>query len=206
MTTTSRKTQQQEPVPDLNWSEMSASDHFVQFYETDDFLLDSLSEFISTGLAEGDACIVIATRMHRDGLEERLKANGQDLTAARMAGEYISLDILEALSKFMVDGLPQPERFAEVFGSMIAQAAQGRRHVRIFGEMVALLWTEGNRAAAIRLEELWNDLHNTVYPFTLFCSYSMLAFAGDAYGAQFVEISEQHSRVIPNERSSVLDE
>src|SRR5205085_8361946 len=59
MTTTSKKVQQQEPVPDFNWSEMSTSQHFVQFYETDDFLLNSLSEFIGMGLAEGDACIVI---------------------------------------------------------------------------------------------------------------------------------------------------
>jgi PAS domain S-box-containing protein len=205
MTTTSKKAQQQDPVQDLNWSEMSGSEHFVQFYETDEFLLNSLSEFIGTGLAQGDACIVIATKMHREGLEERLKANGQDLAAARMAGEYISLDVLEALSKFMVDGLPQPERFAEVFGSLIAQAAQGRRHVRIFGEMVALLWTEGNQTAALRLEELWNDLR-AVHPFTLFCAYSMPGFAGDVYAAQFIEICKQHSRAIPAESYSALIE
>lgn len=205
MTTTSKKAQQQDPVQDLNWSEMSASEHFVQFYETDEFLLNSLSEFIGMGLAQGDACIVIATKMHREGLEERLKANGQDLAAARMAGEYISLDVLEALSKFMVDGLPQAECFAEVFGSLIAQAAQGQRHVRIFGEMVALLWTEGNQTAALRLEELWNALR-TVHPFTLFCAYSMPGFAGDVYAAQFIDICKQHSRAIPAESYSALIE
>ena len=36
-----------------------------------------------------------------------------------------------------------------------------------FGEMVALLWAEGNHAAAIRLEELWNDLQKVAFIFTL---------------------------------------
>src|SRR5947209_5451087 len=134
MTTTSKKVQQQEPVPDFNWSEMSTSQHFVQFYETDDFLLNSLSEFIGMGLAEGDACIVIATKMHRERLEERLKANGQDLAAAHIAGGYIALDVVEMLSKFMVDGSPQFERFREVFGSIIAEAAQCRQRVRLVAE------------------------------------------------------------------------
>ncbi len=205
MTTTSKKTQR-EMTPRFDWSEMSESEHFVQFYKNDTFLLESLSGFITTGLDEGDACIVIATKSHREALEERLKANGLDLAAAHMRGEYISLDVVETLSKFMVNGLPEPERFAEVVGSMIARAAKGRRHVRLFGEMVSLLWTEGNQAAAIRLEELWNDLHNTIYPFSLFCAYSMHAFAGDVYGAQFLEICKQHSRVIPDESYSALAE
>lgn len=125
MTTTSKKihtSSKQKLVPHSNWSEMSESEHFVQFYETDVFLLDSLSGFIGTGLGAGDACIVIATKAHRESLEERLKANGLNLAAAQTGGEYISLDVVETLSKIMVDGLPEPERFAEVVGSVIVRA------------------------------------------------------------------------------------
>src|SRR5437588_5388703 len=102
MTTTSKKTQR-EIAPRLNWSEISESEHFVQFYENDEFLLKSLTGFIGTGLGVGDACIVVATEAHRENLEERLKANGLDLSAAQMRGQYISLDAVETLSKFMVD-------------------------------------------------------------------------------------------------------
>src|SRR5947209_15860033 len=101
------------------WGEMSESEHFVQFYETDAFLLDSLSGFIRVGLAQGGACIVLATKAHRESLEQRLKSHGLDLAAAQTQGDYISLDAAEALSKLMVDGLPDPERFALVFGDMI---------------------------------------------------------------------------------------
>ena len=60
---------------------------------------------------------------------------------------------------------------------MVAQAAQNGRRVRAFGEMVALLWSEGNQAAAIRLEELWNELALS-QTFCLFCAYSMDSLGG----------------------------
>ena len=40
----------------------------------------------------------------------------------------------------------------------IAEMARGGRRIHAFGEMVALLWADGNRDGAIRLEELWNEL------------------------------------------------
>jgi PAS domain S-box-containing protein len=208
MATISKKTHMNSQTRQLavhsNWSEMPASEHFVQFYEKDAFLLDSLSGFVSTGLAAGDACIVIATKALRERLEEQLKAKGFDLIAAHRRDEYLSLDAVETLSKFMVDGLPEPERFAEVVGSVLVRAAKSQRHVRIFGDMVAQLWTEGNQAAAIRLEELWNDLHHKTHPFSLFCAYSMHGFDGEAHGVPFTEICKQHSRVIPGESYTAL--
>ena len=218
MTTTSKKTYtssetaealrqtiaERELTPHLNWSEMGESEHFVQFYENDVFLVNSLSEFVGTGLGAGDSCIVITTKAHREDLEERLKAIGLDLAAARTRGEYNALDAVETLSKIMVDGMPDADLFFEVVGSLIERTAQGRRHVRIFGEMVAHLWVEGNQPAAIRLEELWNDLRNTIHPFSLFCAYSTRGFAGEVYGIPFHEICKQHSRVIPDESYSAL--
>jgi len=196
-------TQQKLTLP-VQRSQMHASEHFVQFYEEDESLLDSLSSFIGTGLAAGDACVVVATMEHRKRLEERLKATGLDLNAAQARDEYIARDAGETLSLFMVDGLPAPECFTEVIGGIIERAAQNRRHVRIFGEMVALLWMEENQSAAIRLEELWNDLHHNPHHFSLFCSYPMHCFASETYGRQFAEICLQHSHVLPAESYSAL--
>ena len=179
------------------------SEHFVQFCETDAFLMDSVSAFIGAGLRAGDAVIVLATKPHTESLEERLKGDGLEVAAARVRGQYVSMDAAATLSKFMVDGSPEPGRFAEVVGSMIALATQGRRHVRIFGEMVALLWAEGNRAAAVRLEELWNDLGKT-HSFSLCCAYPMQGFDREVYEEEFTEICQQHSRVIPAESYTLL--
>ena len=44
--------------------------------------------------------------------------------------------------------------------SVIRRGAQnGSRQVHAFGEMVALLWAQGNHKATIRLEELWDLAH-----------------------------------------------
>jgi PAS domain S-box-containing protein len=193
----------QKLIPSSHWSDISASEHLVHFYETDTFLLDSLSDFISIGLGAGDVCIVLATQAHRENLEERLKANGLDLATASTQGKYISLDAVETLAKFMVDGLPEPERFGQVIGSIVAQAAQSHHHVRVFGELVALLWEEGNHAAAIRLEDLWNDL-GKLSAFSLFCGYPMHGFGAEAYNAEFTQICNQHTHVIPAESYTAL--
>jgi signal transduction histidine kinase/ActR/RegA family two-component response regulator len=190
-------------APRSDWSEMSESEHFVQFYETDVFLLDSLNAFIGAGLGAGDACIVVATKAHREGLEERLWAGGLDVAAAGACGQYVALDAAETLSKLMFEGSPEPGRFVEVIGRVIERAAQGRRRVRIFGEMVALLWAEENHAAALGLEELWNDLGKT-RPFSLFCAYAMNGFDGEECAAPLAGVCTAHSRVIPAESYTSL--
>lgn len=193
----------QDFAPRSQWSEMCDSDHFVQFYETDLFLLNSLSGYIGQGLEAGDACIVVATKAHREALEEQLKAQGLDVAAASATGQYLSFDATETLSKFMVDGQPEPGRFNQIIGDIVARAAIGRRRVRAFGEMVALLWAESNQTAAIRLEELWNDLQKA-HAFSLFCAYEMSGFGGEQFTEPLGNVCATHSRVIPAESYSDL--
>ena len=187
---------------------LGGSEHIVHFYERDAFLVDSIAGFIGGGLGAGASCIVIATGKHLASLEDRLHAHGLDLSAARERGTYIARDAAETLSQFMVDGLPDAERFEAVIGGIVAQAAAaapGRERLHIFGEMVALLWREGNRAATIHLEELWNDLAAGPHPFSLFCAYPMRGFAGEAHRGVFGEICARHSGVIPDESYTALD-
>jgi len=63
----------------------------------------------------------------------------------------------------------------------------------IFGEMVAVLWDEGNRVGALALEHLWNDLLNN-QAFHLHCAYPRTLFAGDEAG--LFNICESHSQVV----------
>ncbi|MEP6742404.1 MAG: ATP-binding protein [bacterium] len=192
-------------APPSHWSHMNDTDHFVQFYENDGFLLNSLSGFIGSAIKSNDAAIVIATETHREGLDELLLANGLDLTSAKTSGQYVSLDAADTLSRFMVDGSPEPKRFREVLGGIIASVTDGRTRVRAFGEMVALLWAEGNYTGAIRLEELWNDLQHA-HSFSLFCAYPMNGFGGEKFLAPHVDVCTAHSRVIPAEAYAGLSD
>jgi signal transduction histidine kinase/ActR/RegA family two-component response regulator len=185
-------------APRTNWTEMGDQEHFVQFYEADGFLLNSLGGFIGNAISAGDGAIVVATKAHRDGLDELLHANGLDVSGAKSRGRYVSLDAAETLSKFMVDGAPQPDRFQEVLGNVISSVTDGRSRIRAFGEMVALLWAEGNHAGAIRLEELWNDLQKS-HSFSLFCAYPMNGLIGERLIEPTSSVCKVHSRVIPAE-------
>jgi MEDS: MEthanogen/methylotroph, DcmR Sensory domain len=116
--------------------------HVVQFYSEDRFLLDELPHFIGAALAAGNSAVVIATRGHADSLSQRLKEQGIDLDLAIADGRYVAFDAAETLARFMVGGLPDPARFSEVIGGVIARAAsaaQDENHrVVAFGESVRI--------------------------------------------------------------------
>jgi len=192
-------------APCTNWAEMGDTEHFVQFYEADGFLLNSLSGFIGRAIHADDGALVVATEAHRNGLDELLQANGLDVTTAKARGQYRSLDAAETLSKFMVDGVPEPGRFNEFMGGVIASVTDGRPRISAFGEMVALLWAEGNHAAAIQLEELWNDLQKT-HSFSLFCAYPMNGLGGERFVEATGSVCKVHSRVIPAESYADLSD
>jgi hypothetical protein len=182
---------------DVFWAEVSPCDHLLQLYTTDDAFLDSLEGFIAGGLKKGDACIVIATVPHRKGLERRLTERGVDLDTARQNDLYITLDAHATLSKFTVDGWPDDEKFYEIIGDILRRARGDGRHVRAFGEMVALLWADGHSAATVRLEYLWHNLCQAE-AFSLFCAYPKIGFTDDMRGS-LNEIRAAHSKLIGRE-------
>jgi two-component system sensor histidine kinase VicK len=186
----------------LQCNELPPSEHLVQFYDTDAFLLDRLSEFIGAGLGSGAACIVIATQAHRERLAHRLQANGLDPTRAQE--RYLTLDAAETLSQMLKEGSLDPHCFAQALGAPIEKAKKSAQRVHIFGEMVALLWQQGNQAAALHLETLWNELYSTCHPLTLLCAYPMSLFAGSEQAELFARMCELHTRVIPDERYSQI--
>jgi signal transduction histidine kinase len=194
-------------APPARWADHQNPAHVVQFYGDDGFLLDELSQFIGTALGAGESAVVIATKEHRDGLARRLKMWGLDTTWPAIQGRYVAVDAAETLAKFMLDGWPDAARFADVVGGLIERvrtvSGGEARRVAAFGEMVALLWIEGNADAAIRLEELWNDLART-HAFSLRCAYPMSSFSREEDGDLLLKICAEHSAVIPGESYTAL--
>jgi len=155
--------------------------HAVQFYETDDYLLQTLADYVAGAFAAGDAAIVVATDAHRSALAERLAGRGIDVERMAASAAYFALDAKELLARFTIDGSISPTRFADVVRSLVVRArGEGSaRQVRVFGEMVALLWAEGDRNGALVLEELWNELTRRM-SFPLLCAYPASFFSTDA--------------------------
>jgi hypothetical protein len=104
----------------------------------------------------------------------------------------------EVLSRFMVEGTPDEARFKAVMRELVGSVKSSRRYrsIRIYGEMVDLLWTQ-NLPAAARLEELWNDVIEE-HSISLFCAYCLDAKGGE--GRVFPPtLRNLHTHVIPVE-------
>jgi len=191
---------QAAPVP--HWHGGAPGGHVVQFYSDDSFLLEELSKFVGTGLVAGDAAVVIATQAHLDGLADRLVSRALSVSKAAREGRYIALDAAKTLAKFMLNGQPDPVAFATTMGAVLRRAAAAAKgqdsRVIAFGEMVALLWADGNTDAAIKLEQLWNDLARQ-HAFSLHCAYPISGFSDKTHAAPFLKICSEHSAVIPGE-------
>ena len=184
-------------------SDSAVSGHAVQFYERESHLLDGVTDYVGAALSAAGAGIVIATLPHREDLAQRLTARGHDVAGAKAKGHYVALDARDTLGTFMVDGWPDPARFDDSIGTLVAKARERAPRVHAFGEMVALLWAEGNSDAAIRLEELWDEL-GTRQTFSLLCAYPIQAFRDTSHAKPFSDLTAIHSSVIPAESYTAI--
>ncbi len=173
--------------------------HVAQFYTDDAVLLDELAAWFGSSLVEGQSAAAIVTDSHRSGLERRLLAQGVDVTEATQDGRLCILDAEQALSEFMEPSGPGRGRFLSQFGNRLgtlqAAAPAKRSAVAVFGEMVAVLWAQRKYDAAIRLEELWNELASTC-SFHLRCAYPANTFWDGSTLVHYAEICALHSNVV----------
>lgn len=198
----SARTRSAAPAP-AGQGATGAHEHVVEFYETEAFLVDTVADFVGPGLHVGGAAVVVATAAHRYAFEQALRQSGIDVEHAVDAGRYLAFDAVQLLDRFMVDGAPDAGRFREIVGAVLRRAGGDGRRVRVYGEMVALLWAAGDAEAATALEHLWNELAET-HEFALLCAYPMSAFKDPAGAAAFSRVCGTHTTVIPSESYSLL--
>jgi hypothetical protein len=175
----------------------SARHHSVRFYENDKALARIVAQFLVEGLKTGHPGIVVATAVQRAAILREVVASSIDVVELQRRDDLVFLDAHATLETIMADGKPVPEAFRERMCEAIERACRGRGDctVRIYGQMVDVLWKDGNRKAAIQLEVLWNELANT-HAFSLLCGYAMGHFYKDA---NFDEVCKQHTHVISAE-------
>lgn len=168
-------------------------DHAVRFYEAQDDLVRLVVGYLSGAVLDGDTVVVIMEPAHREALESALAETSIDVGAIRAEGRLQVLDATEILSRFMVDGMPDPAAFDATVGELIRTAGPGR--VRAYGDMVAVLCQAGNVPGAIELERLWDRLVDTA-PLALLCAYPVDLLGAPAAADEFAQICELHSHVV----------
>ena len=141
-----------------------------------------LCGIVSASLRVGEAVLIVATPEHRTSLVEELKSGGVDIRTHAREGRFTMVDANDLLASFLVNAHPDPTRFEAEVGRLLTEVRAKSKsldhRVTVFGEIVNLLWQQGNKQGAIELEALWNDalMKNA---FHLHCGYDRSYLRGD---------------------------
>jgi PAS domain S-box-containing protein len=172
------------------------------FQDEESAFIGSLSEFVGAALGAGGACIVIATRGHRRSLDNGLHGNGIDVRLTAGEGRYVALDAREMLGRFMIGAHPDRQQFNDVLAPVLLKARRSlirsSSTLSIFGEMADVLRADGNSAAAVELEQLWNEL-GRMHRLGLRCGYLTERFPGKFRSETLPDISSQPTGILPGE-------
>ena len=171
-------------------------DHLVQLYTDDAFLTRCVSLFVGIGLADGEGAVIIATPEHVALFDKSLRAAGLDVDALVERQQLILLDAKTCLAQFMVDGMPVKDKFVDLVMPVFARVrAAGCEKIRLYGEMVNLLWNH-NMPGTVALEALWNQVLADT-GLSLLCAYSIDNFDRHAHRGILHQITRCHSHFIP---------
>jgi hypothetical protein len=175
-------------------AEPLSNEHLVHLYDDDRILVDAVALYAGHGLGKGEAVVLVATAEHLEAIEERLAAAGFEPGDLKAWGQLMTLDAARLLSRFLIDGEIDAGVFEGTLASVIAGArCRGRfPRVRVYGEMVNLLWRD-NHPATRRLEELWNAAIQT-HSVSLLCGYRL---EGGEERAIPDDLQALHSHLIP---------
>lgn len=171
---------------------LTGNGHLVHFYDDPSSLFPTAAQFLHGGLSAGRVVIVVAIEEHRQLLEANLSRLEIDLDTARHEGRYLTFDAHDTLCSFMVNDWPNEARFMRFFSKVIDSTGvlDQSSPIRVFGEMVTVLWNEGKREAAVEVEKLWNQLI-TRYAFSVLCAYPLRNL--EAGGDHYLKICDVHS-------------
>jgi len=177
----------------------------VQVYQDELFLCEVVSEYVGTGLRRGEGVVLIATPSHRAAFMQQFEDNGLSARDALQQGQLVLLDAEETLGKFTPGGMPDWQTFHALIGGAIAELRLQYPNVRAYGEMVDVLWQRGERDAAIRLEEFWNDLAR-LQTFSLLCAYFMDNLDASAYAGPLECVCKVHTHLIPARNYDIFND
>jgi hypothetical protein len=166
--------------------------HIVEFYVDSTKLAKQVADFAEIGLRGQEGVVLIATREHLDLILNTLTERHFSVKTLEKSGQLKYLQAQSALDEFIMDGNLYWKRFESTIGTSISLLANKYGKVRAYGEMVNILWQKGLRDRAIELEGFWNRLA-ALYPFCLFCAYSLNGVNAPCDPVSVTSICRAHS-------------
>jgi len=183
-----------------SWKEVlahpCAGDHVAQVYRDPEFLLEAVCHYVVSGLKSNQGVVLLMRVENWQRLERLLEAAGADPAAALLRGQLTQHDADTVLASLMVSGMPDAEAFDIVVGRALSRARRSYPEIRVFGEIVDILWQRGHRVGAQHLESLLNDAIRQ-RPFSMLCAYQMNPLDEAAYGGPIENVCKSHTHLIP---------
>jgi len=178
--------------------------HCVHLYGDDhDALARSASLYLGEGLDRKEGVLVVATPAHRDDIVAYLARSGR----AQVLHEIVFVSAASTLERIGTGGELQWHLFESVVTAAMRDAQGDRpfRNVRVFGEMVGLLWAARRFSEVQQLEGFWNRLLAS-QRFDLYCAYPLDIFSGDFQFGKVDAILSGHSHLLPLSPDNRLEE
>jgi hypothetical protein len=166
-------------------------DHAVVFYH-DNELTSVVGSYLLGAIADGGVSVIVATPEHRLWVNAWLMQAGLDLGAVTGNGSYVVLDARQTMNSFVHGDWPDAAGFWRALSPVLATASRRQRPVRVFGEMVALLWADGLVQSAIELEALWNEMAKR-YSFSLLCAYPTASVVAPEFSDALAQVCGAHT-------------
>ena len=157
----------------------------VQLYGADETLtVFNVSRFLREGLEAGEGVVVIASDGHNNLFISYLREQCAGFSAALRRGQIRFLSASGTLVRFMTGGMPDAALFQETLEDILGgvRSRSECTNFRVYGEMVGILWLNGEYKAALRLEELWNRTLEKP-DIRLFCGYPIDVLSKEFHGS-----------------------
>jgi DNA-binding NarL/FixJ family response regulator len=172
--------------------------HEVGLHSDEASLLEDYARFSEAAVRAGTSLIVVLSQRRADLLHQKLRARGVDVDGALRQGRYLVLEVLDTVSRFLIDGRLDEARFWSAATTLIIEAARAvggsRRRVAACGECAPTLMREGMVQAAMALERLWDDVART-FDVDVFCGYLIGDLRCDGDNPALETICASHSAV-----------
>jgi hypothetical protein len=127
----------------------------LQFYDEVAPLVSDLGRAMCVALDQNHAVLCVVADSTRLMLEEQLTKRGIDVSDARTRGQYVYLDGVAVLRQIAHSGRPDPARFRDLIGWEVEGLVREYAGVWMYGELAAILWSQGHERGAIELDRLW---------------------------------------------------
>ena len=145
--------------------------HDVSFYDDRSTLESCIVKYAVEGLDADETVVLIISSSSLPVVREAISAHVGD---RGRRGVLLLFDADATLASVTTrDGFDWPAVTA-LAGNVVADALAASRPVRLFGEMVAILWQRGEMQHAMDLERLWHELGHK-HGFDVLCAYPTVA-------------------------------